>query len=292
MAGLPSELKADEIESRMFDLTALTMQLALAEGALHKAEAQRQRVMEIASLLEEKRAIPAVMEQLAYLASVQEQEFLVGITLQGLEELRLRVRGLVPLLDKHKRKIIYSDFDDTITGVSDVKLADMPKMTGAQYEKKVKAYLQQHLDHLVIHRLRTNQPLTETDLDGLEKPLVEIGEDEGRVLLTGLLAKRDAPTLAHFIRQMVGMDRAAAKEAFSAFLSNRSLSSPQIRFIEMIIDQLTARGVMKAGALYEAPFKGLHAGGPDALFAGQDNVIEGIFTTLEALHVNLQAKAG
>jgi len=27
--------------------------------------------------------------------------------------------------------------------------------------KKVKAYLQQHLDHLVIHRLRTHQPLTE-----------------------------------------------------------------------------------------------------------------------------------
>ena len=39
----------------------------------------------------------------------------------------------------------------------------------------------------------------------------------------------------------------------------------------MVIDQLTARGVMNAGALYDAPFKGLHAGGPDALFAGQDN---------------------
>ena len=80
------------------------MQLALAEGALHKAQAQRQRGMEIASLLEEKRAVPAVMEQLAYLASVQEPEFWVGITLQGLEELRLRVRGLVHVLDKQKRK--------------------------------------------------------------------------------------------------------------------------------------------------------------------------------------------
>ena len=47
-----------------------------------------------------------------------------------------------------------------------------------------------------------------------------------------------------------------------------------------------------AGALYEAPFKGLHTGGPDALFAGQDNVVEGIFKTLETLHSNLQAKAG
>ena len=38
------------------------------------------------------------------------------------------------------------------------------------------------------------------------------------------------------------MDRAAAQEAFSEFLSNRSLTTPQIRFIEMVIDQLTARG--------------------------------------------------
>ena len=125
------------------------------------------------------------------------------------------------------------------------------------------------------------------DLDGLERALVEIGEDDGRVLLKGLLARSDATSLPHFVRSMVGMDRAAAHAAFSEFLSNRSLTSPQIRFIEMVIDQLTARGVMKAGALYEAPFKGLHAGRPDALFAGQDNVIKGIFNTLEILHSNL-----
>ena len=49
---------------------------------------------------------------------------------------------------------------------------------------------------------------------------------------------------------------------------------------------------MKAEALYDAPFKRLHAGGPDALFTGQDNVIKGIFNTLKTLHSNLQAKAG
>ena len=95
--------------------------------------------------------------------------------------------------------------------------------------------------HIVIRRLRTNQPLTATDLRGFERTLVEIGEDDGQTLLTGLLARNDAPSLAHFVRSMVGMDRAAAQEAFSEFLSNRSLTTPQIRFIEMVIDQLTAR---------------------------------------------------
>ena len=76
------------------------------------------------------------------------------------------------------------------------------------------------------------------------------------------------------------MDRAAAQEAFSGFLSDRSLTPPQIRFIEMVIDQLVARGVMEASALYEPPFSNLHAGGPDELFVGQENVIEGIFDRL------------
>ena len=80
--------------------------------------------------------------------------------------------------------------------------------------------------------------------------------------------------------------------AFSEFLNDRSLTPPQIRFVEMVIDQLTARGVMEAGALYEPPFSNLHAGGPDALFGGKENVIEGIFEKLKAAHSELIARAG
>ena len=83
------------------------------------------------------------------------------------------------------------------------------------------------------------------------------------------------------------MDRAAAQAAFARFLSDRSLTAPQIRFVEMVIDQLTARGVMEPGALYEPPFSDLHAGGPDALFGDKENVIEGIFTALQGVHQGL-----
>ena len=289
VAALPSEVETDEFESRMFDLSALRMQLALAEGNMSAVEGHRQRMVEIAMLLEEKTAIPAVKAQLEYLASMQESSFWEGIGLRGLEELRLRLRGLVPFLDKKKQKIVYTDFQDQVKGVREIAFVYMAKMTGVQYEKKVKAYLQNHLDHIVIHRLRTNQPLTATDLLGLEKTLAEIGEDDGQALLTSLLARSKAPSLAHFVRNMVGMDRAAAQRAFSRFLSDQSLTPPQIRFVEMVIDQLTARGVMEASALYEPPFSNLHAGGPEALFGGKDNVIEGIFDTLKAFQSGLMA---
>ena len=117
-------------------------------------------------------------------------------------------------------------------------------------------------------------------------------EEDGQTLFTGLLTRSEAPSLAHFVRGMVGMDRAAAQEAFSGFLSDQSLTPPQIRFVEMVIDQLTARGVMDASALYEPPFSNLHAGGPDELFVGKENVIEGIFEKLKAVNSELIARVG
>ena len=89
----------------------------------------------------------------------------------------------------------------------------------------------------------------------------------------------------------MGLDRSAAQSAFSEFLNDRSLTPPQIRFVEMVIDQLTARGVMDASALYEPPFSNLHAGGPDELFAGKENVIEGIFGVLRSMQPAVRANA-
>ncbi|CAN5224281.1 hypothetical protein BH24PSE2_BH24PSE2_22310 [soil metagenome] len=35
--------------------------------------------------------------------------------------------------------------------------------------------------------------------------------------------------------------------------------------------------------LYEAPFTDLHSGGPDALFAGKEKVVSGIFDALRSV---------
>ncbi|MBF0585318.1 DEAD/DEAH box helicase family protein [Prosthecochloris sp. N3] len=280
IAPLPVEKEQEEIESRLFDLTSLRMQLALADQNAAAFEQLRQRLVDIAMMLEEKAAIPAVRQQLAYLAALQEQGFWDGIDLQALEEMRLKLRVLVPLLDKKKRTIVYTDFQDEVVSIREEDPLPLPTMTNVQYEKKVQEYLKAHRNDLVIHRLRTNQPLTPRDLRILEKKLVDIGEDSGETLLSELLQRSGSPSLVHFIRSMVGLDRSAAQQAFSRFLSDRSLTARQIRFIELIIDQLTARGVMDSSALYEPPFSHMHSGGPDELFAGKDAVVNEIFSIL------------
>ena len=126
---------------------------------------------------------------------------------------------------------------------------------------------------------------------GLEPTLIEIGEEDDEALLAGLLARSEVPSLAHSVRSLVGLDRSAAQAAFSRFLNDESLTPSQIRFVEMVVDQLTARDIMDASALYEAPFSNLHAGGPDVSFEGKENVIEGIFEKLQAVQSALNGTA-
>jgi type I restriction enzyme, R subunit len=52
----------------------------------------------------------------------------------------------------------------------------------------------------------------------------------------------------------VGLDRAAAKRAFDTFIEGRKLTAHQHEFVDMVIDHLTARGVMDPRLLYESPF--------------------------------------
>ncbi len=59
----------------------------------------------------------------------------------------------------------------------------------------------------------------------------------------------------------------------------------------MVIDQLTAHGIVEASALCEPPFSNLHAGGPDELFQGKETIIDDIFQTLTLVHSGLTDQA-
>jgi type I restriction enzyme R subunit len=284
LACLPSSPQ-DDIKSRLFDLTALRMQLALLEGG--SIERSRQRIVEIAMLLEaNKSSIPAVKAQLAYLRALQENEFWQGIDLDALEKLRLRLRELVPLLDRQERKLVYTDFQDEVLTVREDEPIYIPSMTGAQYEKKVEEYLDtqhNHPDQPVIQQLHRNEAPTAQDMEKLEEALKAIGGSEGKELLADLLTRQNTPCLAFYIRSLVGLEQSVARAAFAEFLNTPGLTPQQIRFFELLIEQLTARGILDSGALYQPPFILLHAGGPDGLFAGKESMLEAIFEILESL---------
>jgi type I restriction enzyme R subunit len=263
VASLPSELPAEDEESKRFDLIVLKLELALL-GTEPSFERLRDQVKSVAGLLEEKSAIPMVRDRMALIQDVQTDGWWQDVTLSMLEEARKQLRGLVKLIDKKARKPIYTDFEDQMGSEIEVALPSVGPLEGFEkFRAKARAFLRAHEDHTAIRKLRTNQPLTPTDLSEIERMLTESGVGGADDVMK---AKEESHGLGLFVRALIGLDREAAKTAFASFLSDKTFTANQIEFVNMIVDHLTERGVMDAGLLYESPFTDLTAHGPDGLF--------------------------
>jgi len=281
VAGLPTELDPENEEAKRFDLLSLNLQLALLRSE-PGFQRMRDRVKEIAAMLEEKEAIPLVREQMPLIQALGTEEWWQDVTIPMLEVMRRRLRGLVQFMDKHQRKIVYTDFEDERGDDKHITLQGFAVGTDqARFLAKARAFLGQHLDHGAVKKLRTNLPLTTSDLRDLEQLLVAGGvgdEDEIR------RAAMDAQGLGLLVRFLVGMDRAAAKEALGNFAVGKTLTANQLEFVNLIIDHLAEHGIVEPATLYESPFTDVTPHGPDGLFVPSE--MDALLQTLEAVRVS------
>ena len=118
------------------------------------------------------------------------------------------------------------------------------------YKAKAEYYVRRHQDNEAIARLKNNQPLTAADVQLLEEILWgELGTKEEYETEYG------QKPLGEFVREIVGLDMNAAKEAFSEYLDENSLDSRQIYFVNQIVEYIVQNGMMKdLSVLQEAPF--------------------------------------
>ena len=94
-----------------------------------------------------------------------------------------------------------------------------------------------------------------------------------RLSASGMKRREDYDKTIHpekalgvFIRELVGLDRHAAKEAFAEFLDATRMNSTQIQFINTLIDYFTQNGVMEPQHLALPPFSDIHSNSLFALF--------------------------
>lgn len=284
VAGLPAELDPENEEAKRFDLLALKLQLSLlqADAAFERL---RERVKEIAGLLAEKDAIPMVREQMPLIQDVLTDEWWQDITVPMLESMRRRLRGLVQFIDKRQRRVVYSDFEDLIGDEQEFMLPAFAVGTNqAKFLAKARGFLRQHLNHVAVAKLRMNRPLTTTDLSELERLLGESGVGDPEDIRR---AAEDAQGLGLLVRSLVGMDRAAAKEALANFTNGRTLTANQLEFVNLIVDHLTEHGLVEPARLYESPFTDLTPHGPDALFKATD--VDELLRALQAVRATAVA---
>lgn len=98
--------------------------------------------------------------------------------------------------------------------------------------------------------MKANHPLTTQDIESLEDILWrEVGTKQDYEQEYG------SKPLGEFVREIVGLDMNAAKEAFSEYLSSANLDSRQIYFVNQIVEYIVHNGMMKDfSVLQESPF--------------------------------------
>jgi type I restriction enzyme R subunit len=267
VAGLPSELVDDDQEAKQFDLLVLRLQLCVLRSEPGFERLQNQ-LKSIAAMLLDKSSIPMVQSQMALIQDLQSEVWWEGVTTPMLENVRRRLRSLIKLLEREERKVVYTDFEDELGDDSPIELPGVG--SGAEFERfraKARVFLKAHENHVAIHKLRRNEPLTPTDLSELERMLIEASvgtpDDLSR-------AKEESAGLGLFVRSLIGLDRESAKRAFENFLGGKKFSANQIEFVNLIIEHLTQRGTMAPALLYESPFIDFSPRGVEGVFDASD----------------------
>lgn len=272
IAGLPSELERESVEAKMFDLLILRLQTTVVTGA--HFERLRRQLVQIAISLEEASSIPVIKAQLALIHDLQSDEWWQDVSVVMLEQVRMRLRNLVQLIEVRKGSPVYVDFGDELGEETEVSLPGFTdEISFERFREKARAFLRRHQDRDAIQKLRLNEPLTPSDLQELEQILLESGSGSEQTM-----SKAAEGGLGIFVRSLVGLDREAAKVAFNEFLNSEAMSASQIEFVNLIIDYLTEHGVMEPRVLYESPFTDISPLGPDALFEASwiDRMIEAL----------------
>ncbi|ABD68803.1 type III restriction enzyme, res subunit [Rhodoferax ferrireducens T118] len=262
VADLPTALLDNDEEAKRFDMLVLRTQLSILKASTDFATL-RERMQAIASALEEQEAIPAIKAQMVLIQSVASDEWWEDVTVAMLEAARKKLRALVKLIEKGKKNIVYTDFEDELgTGTTIMLPGVSTGMNLAKFKDKARQFLRAHESHLSLQRLRRNQPLTPSDLIELERMLVEAGGSTEVIEQ----AKEQSHGLGIFIRSLVGLDRETAKLAFSQFVVGTTATASQLEFINLIVEELTENGVMDPARLYDSPFTDINPQGPEALF--------------------------
>ena len=270
VAKLPDQLDPEQEEAKRFDVVMLNAELGLLRH--EPFERQRNRIVNIASALEDLgTSIPVVAEQQELIAGIQTDEWWVDVSYPMLEDARKRLRNLVHLIERAHKNVLYSDFTDELGESTEVDLpgtgCSVASNEFEQFHKKARHFLKDHLANDIVAKVRSGEPITAADMDELQRVLVaaSIGDTD-----TFAQASERAGSFGLFIRSIVGLDRAAAKQAFAKFLDDKRYTRNQIEFVNLVINYLTEYGTIDPRRIYESPFTDVAPQGPNAIFSNPD----------------------
>ena len=236
----------DDAKALRFDALLYGIELAYLVGKKYgKARSDLfKKVSAVAAVAN----IPEIMVQAELIDKILHTDYVETAGINEFEYIRENLRDLIKYIPVSKVRYD-TNFDDEILSV-DWKESELENDDLKNYKAKAEFYVRQHMNDAVIAKLKGNVPLTVEDVQALEKALwSEVGTKQDYV------AEYGQKPLGEFVREIVGVDMNAAKEAFAQYLNDASLDSRQIYFVNQIVEYIVHNGMMKdMSVLQEAPF--------------------------------------
>lgn len=237
---------SDEASAVRFD--ALIYGLELAKLAGKNSGRLKSDLMSKAAGIASVANIPEIKAQKEFIHRILQTDYVERAEVEDFEEIREKLRELMKFIPRNKMRYD-TDFADNILDTQ-WNESELENDELKDYRAAAEFYIRQHQDNLVIVKLRTNKPLTHTDIESLEAILwKEIGTKADYEKEYG------QKPLGEFVRSIVGLDMNAAKEAFSEFLDGAKMDSRQIYFVNQIVEYIVHNGMMTdLSVLQDSPF--------------------------------------
>src|SRR5262249_36837600 len=136
----------------------------------------------------------------------------------------------------------------------------------------------------ILQRIRSGSAVREEELEELARLVLQVDDKANVKHLAGHSPETRRSLLSVF-RSLVGLDGAAVERAFTAFVHNHPLLTPQeLGFLQVLQKYISQNGGIEIERLYEPPFTTIHAESVDGVFPSPEDVDEilGILSIFEA----------
>lgn len=236
----------DEASAVRFDALMYGIELAYLVGK--KYGKARSDLFKHVSGIANVANIPEIKVQAELIDKILHTDYIDNCGINEFEEIRKKLRNLMKYIP-HTKLRYDTNFEDNILDIS-WNESELENDDLKNYKAKAEYYIRKHQDNEAIKKLKSNIPLSHSDIVALQKILwSELGTKEEYEQEYG------SKPLGELVREIVGLDMNAAKAAFSEYLESNNLDSRQIYFVNQIIEYIVYNGMMKdLSVLQESPF--------------------------------------
>lgn len=277
---MPYRNHKDRASAIAFDMLMMDVQRTVLTHPIAQAGLSAHFVIVAKQLQGLKMQIQQVRTHADIIKRLRDEEFwrvdnLKNDGFSQLESARTALRDIIHLQEKevHYNPSITLDVSEDESGiVRENKASYLYTIDYEIYKQEVEKTITPLMDrNITLQKIKRGEPVTDEEIDELNK-LVHTQNSTLDLETLQTFYPESSARLDDMLRMIVGYDPDTIGDKFESFIRDNhlELNSLQIRFLDLLRQEICRNGYLMAEQVFEAPFANLHQDGIDGVFADTD----------------------